>query len=115
MQEHMLYRHILTYRNNKLSKNYNHAGMTIGAVNDPQNPKNVLVSIAICCTKDTYCRKTGKEIVLNKTPESVLIKDLPEYLANYAARVVAYKQDSELDWSFRYWKKEFAVWALKFI
>lgn len=115
MQKHMLYRHIINYGNKKDSSYYSHAGMTIGAVNDPQTPSNVLVSIAICCKKDTYCRKTGKEIVLNKTPESIPIRELPAYLANYAARITNESYCEGPKYNFKYWKQQFAEWALKFI
>ncbi len=82
------------------------SGMTVIAIRNPSNrylnswigEPTALVSIAFCSMKDSFSRKKGVEVALNRQPELVRIKDLPEYLAAKAKEANYYSGDSVHNW-----------------
>lgn len=108
MEYKTVFRHIQNSAS-EIYRNYN--GMTVAMTKDPTTPGNYLVSVALCSTKDQYCRKTGREVALNKVPESLPLKDIPNYIANYHVRV--YFQPSVQ--GFKYFLDQWKVFCFKFI
>lgn len=64
-------------------------GATVRVTGDTTHPTQVEIQAAFCSPKDSYCKKTGRELAAQRTAKIVPLRYLPQELGKIAKRADA--------------------------
>lgn len=85
---------------------YPYGGATVRVTGDTDHPGQVEVQHAVCSKKDMYCKRTGRELALSRTPRVIPLRSLPKEIADITRKAEqinhGYLQTRDYNFALRY-------------